>query len=792
MPNKENNIRVATNTFTGGMRKDLDESYIKNDSWSHARNAVRNTHQGELGTLSNEASNLLKVYAPYEYIIGALPAYEDKWVIFSTDDGFSEIGLFDVGSGKYTKILNSQKLGLKSSNTITGAVKVNFDSTYTVYWDDGLNPSRKLNLQNPEEDIVKMRLADLIDVPTLDLKKSSTGGTLPNGSYQVVVAYLVNGIRATDYYCSGIQSLFSHTGGSALELTLSHTDSDYKEIEVGLVYTSDLKTQAIKVGVYSATSRKIHISEISATAVAIPIENIPLKTPVFEKSDAMYTVGDYLLRVGVHSEPNYNYQQSANKIIAKWVALEVDSDYYLKGGNKVSYMSDENYAFYIEGITSTGGTTASYHIPGRAAEGDEKSNIGGQDAYEYFDKNNFSIPKKFQVYNTASIESIDPYTLDEGTVIMQGRMGYTESEEVYQNSPEIWGDLAGKNIRLHKFPDRSKVPLFGNNGRTINILGVKFENIAPFTDFDGNVVENIVGYRILRANREGHKTVVAKGLFNNMRGYKVPDSDQEGLYPNYPYNDLRKDIYLSSAQITENGTSSDSKALTDYKKDIFTFHSPDTTFKTPSLSAAEITLDAEVYGSVQGSFDQVYKHPKHRLLEDYAVFTAGLVGTALGLTAINGKQTSYKVHEGDTEEEVKPKTQLGSTAGLTGLISTASGALGLLSGIGGSDVIASIGSVLGNPIVSMGLNAVTGGLFGVLKGGIGGLLGLGGGSKDKTISKREQGVLDQAQDIISGNNAYLYTYFLTEGFDKALEVIHKSAPYRQFAYQYNSACFYNN
>lgn len=77
MANYSNTTKVTTNTFTGSLKKDLDEAYIKNDSWSHARNAVRNTHMGELGTLSNESSNILQSYVPYPYIIGAIAAYED-------------------------------------------------------------------------------------------------------------------------------------------------------------------------------------------------------------------------------------------------------------------------------------------------------------------------------------------------------------------------------------------------------------------------------------------------------------------------------------------------------------------------------------------------------------------------------------------------------------------------------------------------------------------------------------------------------------------------------------------
>src|SRR5690606_39726166 len=65
---------------------------------------------------------------------------------------------------------------------------------------------------------------------------------------------------------------------------------------------------------------------------------------LMERSDSMYSVGDYLLRVGVSSRPDFNYQKQANNIRAKWVSVEYPADYYIKGGNKGSYMRDENYA----------------------------------------------------------------------------------------------------------------------------------------------------------------------------------------------------------------------------------------------------------------------------------------------------------------------------------------------------------------------------------------------------------------------------------------------------------------
>ena len=83
------------------------------------------------------------------------------------------------------------------------------------------------------------------------------------------------------------------------------------------------------------------------------------------------------------------------------------------------------------------------------------------------------------------------------------------------------------------------------NKEYIRVLGVQFENIAPPVDTDGNVIEDIVGYEILRGSREGNKSIVAKGLFNNMIDYEIPGIDsQRGLVQNYPYNDVRPDPFL--------------------------------------------------------------------------------------------------------------------------------------------------------------------------------------------------------------------------------------------------------
>ena len=52
----------------------------------------------------------------------------------------------------------------------------------------------------------------------------------------------------------------------------------------------------------------------------------------------------------------------------------------------------------------------------------------------------------------------------------------------------------------------------------MRIVGVQFKNILRPVDNDGDVIPNIVGYEILRGSRENNKSILAKGIFRNMRG----------------------------------------------------------------------------------------------------------------------------------------------------------------------------------------------------------------------------------------------------------------------------------
>ena len=160
--------------FNKGLNKDSDPTYIQEGMWTHARNVVNNTVEGDMGSISNEASNQLCAvagatmptfglqYAAYKYIIGAIHLYSDKWIIYTAGHGpmigstgiskpvMSEIGLLETDTCNYRPIVQDACLGFDKHYLISGASREKEDCSWQVYWADGLNPDRFLNIGDPQ------------------------------------------------------------------------------------------------------------------------------------------------------------------------------------------------------------------------------------------------------------------------------------------------------------------------------------------------------------------------------------------------------------------------------------------------------------------------------------------------------------------------------------------------------------------------------------------------------------------------------------------------------------------
>ncbi len=508
--NIQDSSERAINTFVKGLNKDADPTYVQEGMWTHARNAVNNTVEGNLGTLSNESSNFLcgvtgetmPAIAVNKYIIGAIQLYSDKWIVYTAGHNLqgqpvmSEIGLYEEDRCIYRPIVQDKCLNFDKRYLITGSSRIKEDCSWQVYWADGNNPDRFLNVGDPEtwpaydsqwngsgplvnyyttttgynelwpgvewnEDCnqitdctdnsiyckecikdnslncSKIRLARLMETPCLTMRLGNSGGEIRNGSYFALIAYAIKGQKVTDYFSpSNVQPVWTpNSVGGSLIIDVEADSENFEEFILVIVANVNNSAYAKKIGLYSTKTTRIELDQINPSLDSIPLTVLPIQTPVFEKCDQITEINDYLLRVGPTTRLDFNYQPLANQIKSKWVSVEYPADYYLNGGSKPSYLRDEVYAFFIRFVYDTGDKTASYHIPGRASQPYTVNGVTyNSETDPITDKNNLQTDDKvFEVYNTARVDSTNPLI---GTTTDDGGVVIATGQMGYWESTE--------------------------------------------------------------------------------------------------------------------------------------------------------------------------------------------------------------------------------------------------------------------------------------------------------------------------------------------------------------------
>jgi len=919
MAKEQSNSTTNPSSFIKGMIKDTDDSYFPQGSWYHARNAVNNSKDGNLGILGNEPSNTFCQQAPFP-IIGAIHLNADRWVIYSTNNTLHEIGIFLEDQCTYTPLQTDQGqsmnqnncLDFNQNNLIVGVAKENFDCTWSAYWANGRrNPDRIVNVDRPTFiqkcvtanncitctdttalDCDRLRLSSLLITPCLTVSRGPNGGNLLNGSYYAVVAYVLNSQRVTDYFMpSDTQAIFEHDNVSgSLLVTVDQMDKvNFDFFELVIVRTVNSQTSAKKMGIYSTRQAQISIDYINEALPSIPVEQIPIRTPSYERSDAIFEIGDYMLRTGPTAKFDFNYQPLANRITTKWQAVAYPSNYYAQGGHNTGYFRDEVYSFFIRWVYNTGDKSSSYHIPGRPAAflnnppdplhselggfyPSPQLNDGSTNALETVDPIAPFQTKKWMSQNTGyETTKFAPPVIqpDGGILIAEGNMGYWESTELYpdkkplifnasglknfSNPTSNWAaitvppyagttvlqyDICGQPIRHHKFPDNKTVPHYRNKpGVTISqatngvltptdkqieivVLGVAFDNILPPVDNDGVLIPGIIGYEVLRGSREGNKTVIAKGMINNMRSYPLDDGSV-GLYQNYPYNYLGADESLAEAEnegehiafnpasfkdngpLASNNLGPGGSASPVYSKNQFTFHSPDTSFNNPFLSSKELRIYGEMYGVVNGNFDESPEHPKEKLITDVAFMVAAMIGVGAAAVAMKGKR-KQRYSQPVVDKNATHGVQANPGPGLWGINDALVGNAALAAVQAASELAyttATASYKQGVPIPPSENSILN--LFGLIVTGedialstyraslksIGLTPNVTPPQKIDDIEESDYGAMPKGLQILGG--VPIFSHYWTLGTDAAMELITSVVPYTQYAMRYTSHGFSN-
>lgn len=505
-------------------------------------------------------------------------------------------------------------------------------------------------------------------------------GQLPSGVYQVAIAGAMDNLILTDYYFSPAIKAFSESSNISINVDIQCSDDEFEQYSLILITnTRENSLVAYNIGFFNTNSRSITINNLN-NATIISIQEVSQKKLVFDISEHIATNGEILVLGKHQAEEILNYQPQANEIEIEWVELKVPKT---EAHKYPSFLRDEVYTIGLEWFSKKGYSKSKSTIPGRESEAGDlieytSDDFDTNDIYETSGCSEITL-ERWQIENTASVTETYDIGCDNcsGAVISKvGLMGYWESENfVYPNDSEIWGDLACQPIRHHRMPshdlthlhddfttevtesdpeDCYTVEVTDQEGETVysyeycpsgnaqivesdcvNILTIRLKNITHPLLSDGVTPDpDIAGFRVLIGDRQGNKSILHKGLIFNT--WADTSTEQTTIYyPNYPFNDLFPDVFLSSQETVNNPDGSISPNWLppgNVQRQHFTYHSPDIHFReTKQEFGTELKVYGESIGWIDGEFGNVYQHPQTRFSQD---LTTGYTNHAAQLNSV--------------------------------------------------------------------------------------------------------------------------------------------------------------
>ncbi len=608
----QSNIKPEYNIAQTGLNMDQSTMQVQKGKLTYALNAAVENFDANSVSYQNEPGNEFCLQFPTGYLlIGHHFINEQNKHIFflaNPDTGGSQIGYMDNNDCVYRTYIDAACLNFSIKDPIHKVVHKITNCTTEIYWTDGVNSRRYLNLNDipykldpksqlcdpvytNEVDCNQLKLQPNFEVPQLDIVDVVTGGALTAGTYQFAIQYAsASGEGYTSYYSvtnptpiadTKLTTVnFDYEVGKSIVVNISNLDAtgQFQYFNLAVIKTINSVSSVELVGTYfiERTNTRITYTGQNQTQIRLTINDIFEKYPYYDIAQDLTTVQDILVWDNLTSIDRINYQQIANKLTLYWQTYRIPAgENYadeLNATNLRGYLRDEVYAFELVFILKNGKQTDGFHIPGRAKGNTEIYSpdvpttiddfIGEPERYV----GGVGYSPYWKIYNTASV--IGPLTnvpdIGNATPHQYGAFAYWESTETYPCNNNVWGDLAGQNIRHHKFPDvrvspifESSIPTITTNGKygvtmqtseAVFPIGVMVDTTQLLQLIDQSSLtqeekDDIVAFKIVRGDRSTNKSIVAKGILRNVGKYTR--EDQSFYFPNYPYNDLREDPFLN-------------------------------------------------------------------------------------------------------------------------------------------------------------------------------------------------------------------------------------------------------
>ena len=593
---EQGNIRQEFNLGRTGLNMDSSVNQVEKGKLTYALNASLENFDSNSVNYQNEQGNELCLSFPTNYhLIGEhfIPE-QNKHIFFlvNPETGGSQIGYMDNNDCVYHVYIDATCLAFNIQYPIHKVVHKITNCTTEIYWTDGLNPRRYLDLNNipyiltpgteslcdptytDQVDCNQLKLQPNFSIPDLTVTDVVNGGDLRAGTYQFAIQYAnASGVAYTSFYSvtnptpiSNPQlttSSFDYVVGNSIVLTIDNIDLSgyFSYYNLAVIKTINDITSVELVGTYNISTETNTITYTGQSTGVIALGEIFEKYPYYDIAQDLTTVRDILVWDNLTSIDRTNYQSIASQITLQWQTYKIPAgENYadpLNATNLRGYLRDEVYAFEIVFLLKNGKQTDGFHIPGRTKNFNEFNYPDVPNTNPDFIGTGTSAPY-WKIYNTASVigDAVGP-SIGNATPYKYGDFAYWESTELYPCNTEVWGDLANTPIRHHKFPDVLVSPIFESPNPDYNNLVMQDVAVFPIgvninvqqvnqlivqSNLTADQKADIVGFKIVRGNRSTNKSIMGKGILRNVGQYQ-----REGTtyyFPNYPYNDLSVDPFL--------------------------------------------------------------------------------------------------------------------------------------------------------------------------------------------------------------------------------------------------------
>jgi hypothetical protein len=338
-------------------------------------------------------------------------------VVFSTNNGKSEIGYYNIRTNVYTKVIVSKYLNFNKINLIHAISYYNYNEDIVLNFVDGTNNNsnkiRSINLMKlPFELTPTLELVDPsqihllninpnVDIPNIDLVRVGNQGNLVTGSYILFVKYVYADKRETrwlnisnpvvvykeefDSNNTNSETYSKVTGNNpslvtnkSIHFKLTNVDTNIKFVKYAILHSDNLtKTAFINTIAFNPT---ININIISTTTMDnISIEELLTVYADYTKAKAITVFQNSAVYGNLISENITNIQQFVNNVKTKWYTKTTNT--YYSGKNQIisgdtyknpntiyyqkSFMPNEVVALYLRVFGLDGNILGDFHIPGR-------------------------------------------------------------------------------------------------------------------------------------------------------------------------------------------------------------------------------------------------------------------------------------------------------------------------------------------------------------------------------------------------------------------------------------------